>query len=365
MKHKKITLILAVVFIAALILGGALWWYKQHNASASSADSAESVAAAGEVSALVKTQQIAQQALDSNLLAFGDVVSGKITSLSFPQAGQLTLLSVLPGQQLHRGDTLAILSSDPNAQTAYVQALSSANFARAELRREEELFGLKLLTQTQLDTAKKQLQDAESMLASQKKLGGETEAAKLIAPVDGVVTALVAAQGDRLAAGATVVQLGETSNLRIQLGIEPAQRHLVRAGMSVNLSTIQNSAQTITAKISEIQRVVDPKTQLVNAIVVLPASAAGTIVAGMRVQGTIHLGQQQAWLAPRSAVLTDDKGAYVFQVGEGKAHRVDVVKVTETATQFGIEGDIDPKQELVVLGNYELEDGMAVRESGK
>ena len=363
MKQKKLSLILALIVSSALILGAAYWWKKQQSAASDAKDGAEPAAEA--VSALVKTQPIGQQAMESNLIAYGDVVSAKVNSLSFPQAGQLTLLSVLPGQQVHRGETLAILTSDPNAQTAYVQALTAANFARAELKREEELFALKLLTQTQLDTAKKQLQDAESVLASQKKLGGETEAAKLLAPVDGVVTALVAAQGDRLAAGATVVQVGETNTLRIALGIEPAQRRMLHAGMKVILSTVGDAGTTINAKINEVQNVVDPKTQLVSAIVLLPASAAPTLVAGMHVQATIHLGQQQAWLVPRQAVLSDEKGTFIFQVADGKAHRVEVAKVNESATHFGIDGEIDPKLPVVVLGNYELEDDMAVRESGK
>ncbi len=354
MKNKKILLLL----IFALIVAGGFWWFKQHTVSASAPEAAEAA-----VSALVKTQPIAQQAMDSSLETFGDVVSGKLMSLSFPQAGQLILLSVQPGQQVHRGDTLALLVSDPNAQTAYVQALSAANFARAELQRAEELFGLKLLTQSQFESARKQWQDAQSMLQAQTKLGGASEQVSLLAPEDGVITALVAAQGDRLAAGAAVLQFGTTNSLRIQLGIEPTQQHLVRAGMKVSLATLQATSPVIAARISEVQKVVDPRTQLVNAIVLLRASTA--IVAGMRVQGTIQLGQKQAWLAPRQAVLSDDKGDYVFQVTAGKAHRVTVVKLNETANQFGLEGEIDPKLPLVVLGNYELEDGMAVRESVK
>ena len=90
------------------------------------------------------------------------------------------------------------------------------------------------------------------------------------------ITALVAAQGDRLAAGATVVQVGETNTLRIALGIEPAQRRMVHTGMKVILSTVDDAGTTINAKINEVQNVVDPKTQLVSAIVLLPASAAPT-----------------------------------------------------------------------------------------
>lgn len=358
MMTKKLA---AIVLIACCIVAGVgIWWYK-HRAPASAAEATASEA----LSALVKTQKIEQQKLDSSLQVFGDVQSAKIDSLSFPQAGQLTMLAVQVGQQVKSGEIVARLTTDPTAYAAYQQALSALNFARTELKREEELFALKLLTQTQLDTARKQLTDAEAILASQKKLGGENDTAQLTAPMDGVITALVATQGDRLAAGSPVVQMGESKGIRIQLGIEPSLRHLIKVGVKVMLAPIQNPELTVTAKIAELQTIVDPKTQLVNAIVLLPASSSATLLPGMHVLSTIHLGQQSAWLAPRSAVLSDEKGSYIFQVADGKAKRVEVKTVSETATQFGIEGEIDPKLSLVVLGNYELEDDMPVREGAK
>jgi len=363
MTNKKNAVILLI--IGAIGAGTLVWGYR-HFVTGRAAVAAEGGEPAAEaVSALVKTQKIAQQNIDSNLLAFGDVQSIKIDTLSFPQAGQITQLLVQPGQQIKSGETLAILTTDPTVFASYQQAVSALHFAQAELKREEDLYALKLLTQTQLETAQKQLSDAEAILASQKKLGGETETAKLASPVDGVITALVAAQGDRLTAGSAVVLLGESGQLRVQLGIEPSLRHLVKTGMKVALAPIQNPAQTVAAKIAEIQTVVDPKSQLVNAIVLLSTKASATLVPGMHVQGTIHLGQQPAWLAPRAAVLSDEKGSYIFQVEDGKAKRVEVSKLSETSTHFGIDGEIDPKLPLVVLGNYELEDDMAVRENAK
>lgn len=357
MMHKKTAVILGLlILLGALLTGGWLW--NRHRAAADAPEAASEA-----VSALVQTQKIEQKLQDLNLQVFGDVSSDKIISLSFSQAGQLSLLPVLPGQQIHQGDTLARLIIDPNTQAAFAQASSAASFARAEMQRQEALFGLNMLTQSQLDTARRQLQDAEAILAAQKKLGGDTATVTLIAAQDGVVAALMAAQGDRIAAGAPVLQLGEAKNLRVQLGIEPAQRQLVHPGMKVTLSTLQDPAQTVSAKLTEVQTVIDPKTQLITATLRLPATAAGAITAGMRVQGMINLGQQLVWLAPRQAVLNDDQGWYLFQISAGKAHRIKVSKVLETATQIGVRGEINPDWPLVVLGNYELEDKMAVREA--
>lgn len=362
-KPKK-TAVVVTLLILVVALGGGSWvWLSHGTAAADSADKGES--AQESVSALVKTQKIEQTTQRVTLQVFGDVTNGKIISLSFAQAGQVSVLSVLAGQQVHQGDTLALLTSDPNAIAAFAQATSAASFAHAEVQRAEELFALNMLTQTQLDTAHKQLQDAQALLTAQKKMGGATDTIKLSAPQDGVVVLLTAAQGDRVTAGAPILQLGDSKSLRIQLGIEPGQRQLVHIGMQVALSTLQDPTQTVRAKIAEVQNVIDPKTQLINATVLLPAASAGAIVAGMRVQGVIELGQQQVWLVPRQAVLNDAQGDYLFQTSAGKAHRIEVSKTMETPTHVGVRGAIHPDWPLVVLGNYELDDAMAVRESAQ
>ncbi|HTD07188.1 efflux RND transporter periplasmic adaptor subunit [Undibacterium sp.] len=349
--------------LTAAILGGALWWFKLHGSTQASAEAPEKTAE--ETSALVTSQLVSRQSLDNSLLVFGDVATGKATAINFPQAGQISRMQVVAGQQVHRGDELALLTTDPTAQAGYAQALSAARFAGNELRRNEELFALQLATQSQLDAARKQLQDADSNLAAQKKLGGETGAAKVLAPFDGVVTALTAGQGDRIAAGAPLMQLGRTDILRIQLGIEPAQSRLVSVGMQVSIATIQDTAKTISAKVSEIQNLVDPKTQLVGAIVELPANKAPSLVPGMRIQAVIQLGKNLLWSVPRQAILNDENGAYLFQVAAGKAHRVAVVKLVENAANFGVDGKLDAALPVVVLGNYELQDGMSVREAAR
>ncbi|WP_394781124.1 efflux RND transporter periplasmic adaptor subunit [Undibacterium sp.] len=358
MKYKTFVPGVLVVAIAA----GALWWLSVHKGVEAGADAPSGKE---DVSALVQTKTAVRQQLDSNLLVYGDVVLGKATAVGFPQAGQIIQLSVVVGQRVQRGDVLATLASDPASQAAYAQAQSAARLAADELRRNQELLALQLATQSQVDTAKKQQQDAEANLAAQKKLGGDSASGVVKAPFDGVVSALSAAQGERLAAGAPVLQLVPTDSARIQLGIGPEQSRLIKAGMPVSVSTLQDTAKTVVAKIKEVQSLVDAKSQMVNALVELPSGSGLSLIPGMHVQGIIQLGRNTVWSVPRQAVLTDDKGAYLFQVRQGKAIRVQVKSVVEQATTLGVDGQLDAALPLVVVGNYELADGMAVREAAR
>ncbi len=371
---RMISGIALVVFVAFVLTGIGIWWAIGHRGSqtentekAAKGEAAEKGDAAAEVvaNALVKTESVKQQSLPMTMTVFGEVATGKVEALSFAQAGQLEEIAVVAGQPVHRGDLMAKMVSDPTSQIAYAQAVTAVGFAQRELRRNHELLALQLATQSQVDTAEKQLQDAQASLAAQTKLGGAQESARLLAPFDAVVMATPVGQGERVQAGAAVVQLGHSDTLRVQLAVEPAQSTLLHVGMPVAIAAVQDSSRAVSASISAIQNVVDPKTQLVSAIVVLPSGKHAQLLPGMHVQAVIQLGKRVAWSVPRQAVLTDDKGAYLFQVAGGKAQRVDVNKLVETGALFGVEGKLDPQLPVVVLGNYELEEGMAVREGAR
>jgi RND family efflux transporter MFP subunit len=313
-------------------------------------------------SVLVKTAPLQQLSLSNLLTAFGQVMPGLDVAISFPRAGQVSRLHVIQGQRVRRGAPLVTLTSDPNARLAYTQALNAVDFAQGELRRNQELFSLQLATQSQVDFARRALHDAEAMLSTQRQLGGGTGTATVTAPFDGVVDSVSVAQGDRVQPGAVILQLGHIDFLRVRLGIEPSDSRLVRVGMPVTLSQLDDSTKSASVSITESQGLVDPKTQLIDAVAMVPASSASFFVVGMHVKATIKVGQHSSWAVPRAAVLTDGAGPYVFQVSGGKAHRVNVTQGVESQGMIAIGGPIDPTLPIVVLGNYELKDGMPVRE---
>jgi RND family efflux transporter MFP subunit len=314
------------------------------------------------VSAQVKTEPLQQHVLSDALAAFGEVTTGPLVAISFPRGGQVSRLLVVVNQRVKSGTRLATLTSDPNARLAYAQASSALNFSQGELRRIQELFSLQLATQSQVDGARKALEDAQANLAVQQQLGGDVGSATVAAPFNGVVAAVTVAEGDRLQPGAAILQLGPTDVLRVQLGIEPGDAHLVRPGMPVTLSPVSDLTQTVSASIQENQGVVNAKTQLVDAITIVSAARAAFLVPGMHVRATVKIGQHLGWAVPRAAILTDAAGTYLFQVLGGKARRVNVTSGEESQGLVAISGAVDPHLPIVVLGNYELQDGMQVRE---
>lgn len=357
---KTSTLVIGAL-VAALGAGTAWRWHAGANASAP--DTAPEKA--DDTSVLVRLQPVTRQALAQTLDTFGEIAAGKPESVSFPQPGQLLQLPLVPGQRLRRGEAVAVIGTDPNAVASYAQASNAVGFAQRELKRQQELAGLQLATQSQVDAARRQLQDSQAALAAQAKLGGAHASVTLTAPFDAVVTALPVAQGERVAAGAPVAQLGRLDRPRALVAIEPARSAAVKPGMAVTIKPLLDGAAPIAAHIATVDGVVDPKSQMVTAIVELPAAQVAGLAAGTRVEAGITLGTGDAWNVPRQAVLSDEQGSYLFQVASSHAHRVAVKVLGETAQTYGVNGRLDPKLPVVVLGNYELHDGMPVREGAR
>jgi membrane fusion protein (multidrug efflux system) len=60
--------------------------------------------------------------------------------------------------------------------------------------------------------------------------------------------------------------------------------------------------------------------------------------------------------------LQDEQGTYVFRVVDGKGQRIVVTTGVESDQWIEITSGLNPDESVVTVGNYELKDGMPVRE---
>jgi RND family efflux transporter MFP subunit len=346
-------------FAALVVVVGLGGWMKHRAAADTPAAPAAPVATIR--SELPKVRSVAE-----TLEGVGDVTAGQASGLSFARAGQVIQLSLAVGDRFSQGAVLATLTPDPAVRQAWQAAVDAVGLAQREWDRQKQLLALHLATQSQADAADKTVQEAQGALKALAEQGGGRDTSQLVAPFDGVVTAVAALQGDRVQAGAPVLQVGRADTLRVLIGIEPSERARVHAGTPVTLWPVAGPAlspKPIALALTEVQDVVDPKTQLINAVATLPRGVAAQLAPGMKVRAQLQVGTLSAVAVPRNAVLTDEKGDYVFQVAGGKAHRVAVTKALDNGTLTAIGGIKDMTLPVVTEGNYELEDGMAVKDA--
>jgi RND family efflux transporter MFP subunit len=322
---------------------------------------------------VVTTAPVQRAPIAQPVRAYGIVAASaaNLTSVNLPYVARITQLRVQTGQPVRRGDPLFVVQADPAAALAATQARSAAMLADGELSRTQSLFDKSLATASQVAAARKAAQDAREALASQAQSGITSGAKAVASPVDGVVLQISAGQGDQVQAGAPIMQLagadkGQQARGNVMLAVEPSDAINIHAGDEVRMRGLS----TALAKASVAGRVVlvgasiDPQSQLVDvgASVALGSSA---FIPGTHVAADIDTNRGMHWVVPRSAVLKDDQGDFVFQVASGnKARRVNVVTQIEQRDRYGIDGPLDATQPIVVSGNYELKDGMRVQGAG-
>lgn len=324
------------------------------------------VQAQGAPVALVSTVPARQAVLANTVTAYGTLAftAGQQMTINLPYAAQITRLWVANGQTVQRGAPLYDVAPDPAALSAFQQAQSAVTLAHRELQRNKALFAEQLATQSQVDIARKALDDAEHSVGALQLV----KQRHITAPFDGEVIKVAVAQGDRVPADSPIMLLGRTGAGTLAhaiVGVEPAASLILRPGMPVELSLLdmppEQAATQFKGTISTIRNALNPQSRLIDVTVDIPAATPG-LINGLTVKARIATNQTRHWVVPRSAVLHDSRGSYVYQVVNNTAHRVNVATQVTDAAQLGVDGALAPGEPIVATGNYELKDGMAVRE---
>jgi RND family efflux transporter MFP subunit len=314
---------------------------------------------------LIETAAPREEVLKRTVQGYGTVATSEdaVIGTSFLHPGQISRLRVRPGEVVKAGEVLLELSTDPSATISYQTAVAALDFAKRDLARTKTLLTQHLATNAQLAAAAKAVEDAMAAVETQRKLGNDQKAEVITAPFNGYVTALTVAPGDRVQPNTTVLKLAPSDHVQVTVGLQPEDAARVQTGMAAEVVPVFTPESRLSGVVRGATGTINPATKRVDVWVELVA-AEQELVPGTAVSVEIVLEQHTGWVVPRDAVLRDGKGDYIFQVTGSKAERVPVSTGIETDKYTEIIGRIDTKRQIVTVGNYELQDGMAVREGG-
>ncbi|MGH8779998.1 efflux RND transporter periplasmic adaptor subunit [Paraburkholderia sp.] len=361
-----------VALLAVVVVG---WRLVSHFATSGAAvpDTSASTSPADNGSVAVQIATVQRGPIAQPVRGYGVVSSSasNVTAINLPYVARIVQMRVQPGQTVARGAPLFVVQADAAAVLAAAQARSALTLAQGELARTQSLYRNALATQSQIAAAQKAEDDARQALAAQQATGIAAGPHTIVAPLDGVVTQLSANLGDQVQAGTMILQLaaangGNDARANVTLGVEPADAASIHPGDTVTLHGLSTAlaGTALAGRVTLVGAAIDPQSQLVDVGATVPLGQTA-FIPGTRVGADIATRAGTWWIVPRSAVLKDEHGAYVFQVTpQHKAHRVAVVAKVEDGPRYGVDGALDGAQPLVTSGNYELQDGMTVRVDG-
>jgi RND family efflux transporter MFP subunit len=351
----KRTLLIVVLVIG--VVGGWLWL--KHRPAEAGDDNVPSIARV-EVAPL-KLQTIAQ-----TVNMFGAIVPDASGARVLPAAYDCTIRKVLVavGTRVAAGDLLLEIDPSPDAKLLLDSARGTLDLATKALAATQERYDLKLANGQDLLAAQQAEQDARLKVASleARGLGGD---GRILAPVAGVVSKLDSSTGSLIAQGTALLILATDARMEASLGAEVDEIGLVAPGQAVALQSANRAdAPLIRSQVRFAGASLDAT--IGSAEVRVPVPAGAPLLLGEHVTGTVEVKKKEALVAPRSAVLPDDGKQVLFTVKDGKAVRHEVQVGIADGDLVEVIGDnLHAGDPVVVLGNYELTDGMSVQVGDK
>ncbi len=351
---------LAILILIPLI--GAIFWHLTGYFSPSSKNDNRHPQTSFKKTVAVKVAQIKKGKIFETEVAYGTVIPapGAVKIISIPFESQIRRVFVSEGEKISPGTPLLELASSPDSLLNLEVAQTAYKMAKNKLAQVKKKKALKLATNQELLQAELAFQEARLRLESLKEKGlGKIKTLK--ASKDGIVGKLYVQEGAIVPAGGPLVEIVTGGALEVRLGVEPEDISHLKPGEKVKLFPVNRPAKSaIKGIIRAVSRSVNPLTRLVDVFIV-PIFHENLLL-NEYVRGEIIVAAKEALLVPRSAVLPEGDRYVLFTIKDGRARKHTVKIGLETESQVEVIGqDLHPGDLVVILGNYELEDGMAVR----
>ena len=260
------------------------------------------------------------------------------------------------------------------AEAQLAEARSRAQVAAAAARRSAELRAQGFVSQEATDTkgheakaAQAAVDAAAAQLAAAQRdrdrassdvagVGKLRAQARLVSPVDGIVSARLVEPGTTLVAGQAVVQIIDPASLWIKARIDQGQAGSVRAGQPVEIVLRSDASRTYPGTVERVDWVSDPVTEerIVNVGFTARPEA---IPVGELVEVTIRTALlANARSVPAAAVKRVDRREGLWQVASGRAtFRPVKVGVTTLDGRSQIVDGLDVGAEVVVHSEQPLQ----------
>ncbi|SRR5579862_1635765 len=352
---KTIRMILAALALLVLAVAGRRFAHRKPAAEAGEES------ARNESVAHVQVVPLERKTISEKIVRYGTVIAqpGRIHSVSIAFETRVRHILVAPGQFVRPGDPLLEMIPSAASQLQFQQALNASDAARKDLAQTQERFNLKLATNQEMGTARKNARDADLQLASLRKQGlGQdglirAEAAGLAAKVD-------VQDGQIVAAGGPLVEIVAEDEIEVKLGVEAEDLKSVRPGRPIALFPVDDAAAgTVEGTVRIVTGRVDPTTRLVDVYVSLPKGIK--LLLDGYVRGEFTRSSPDVFVVPSAAILPGQGGYGLFTVKENHAvsHAVQTGLENDRETEVAAPG-LKEGDAVVVAGNYELEDGMSV-----
>ena len=183
----------------------------------------------------------------------------------------------------------------------------------------------------------------------------------VIAPVDGTLVSLTAAEGGYVSSSMPVAVIDGAKQMKVTVSVSETLVPKLAMGDEADV-TVAAAEQTFAGTIRAVEKTANMQTKLYNVTLSVPAEVGG-LMSGMFADVTFRTDTaENAVVVPTEAILTSAGQQFVFVVdGDNTARRVDVTAGMAGSGVTQILTGLTGGEQLVTVGQTYLADGDPVR----
>jgi RND family efflux transporter MFP subunit len=364
--RRRRLVIIAAAVVALLVVVGAIMFGR------GSSEQAQQAAAGG-----------AGQIPTVTVVVPGNTAVGRIISASGPLAakrdqpigiagsgGRVVRVLVDAGSWVRAGQVLAVVDRSVQSQqaaqlAAQVEAArANAALAQSNYERAVALVDRGFVSKAEIDSKKASRDAANAQVrvaqAQLNSMRAEIGRLNVIAPANGLILERNVEVGQVVGAGSNALfRMAEAGQMEMRAQVSQQDLAFVHVGMPATVTPV-GSTQGVSGTVWQVAPVIDPQSRLGEVRVSIPYGAA--IRPGGFAEVRISSGTTSAPLLPQSAVLSDEKGNYVYIVnGKNEIERRAIKIGTVDDNGVTIAGGLAGNEAVVLSAGPFLNPGQKVK----
>lgn len=314
--------------------------------------------APGAMALPVEAITVQPQVLASGLTAVGSLRADEAVVIRPEISGRLVRIAFDEGDPVKQGALLFELDAS-TLSAALREAVVNLEVARIADRRGSELAGKQLLSQSERDRLRAELEVAKARVASARAQLGKT---RLLAPFSGITGLRDVSVGEVVSPGQALVALAGVDPLDVEFTLPESALATVAPGQPVRVNVDLWPGQSFAGEISAIEPSVDVASRSTRLRATV-ANADQRLRPGMFARVQIGSDEGSALLIPEQALLQDGSRRYVYRVVDGKAVRTEVRTGRRVPGQVQILEGLSPGDQVITAGQGKpmMHDGLPVK----
>ncbi|MDX5321075.1 MAG: efflux RND transporter periplasmic adaptor subunit [Bacteroidota bacterium] len=295
-----------------------------------------------------------------------DVPPENRVSISLPYAGKITQIPLINGMHVHKGELIAEVENPEfiHMQHDYLKLKSDLELAEKNYARQEELAGIQVNAQKELEWAKNQRDVVKAAWNASKQIlqllhfdlnaiekGNFQSRARLYADRDYWVSEIKVNLGSSIQSGQTIAELLNLGHLHLELRVFEKDLDKLEIGMPIRYR-LQNEKQERSASIYLIGKSINPDRSVqVHGHL---DSEQGNLLPGAFVHAEILAEGDSALSLPESAVQAWQGEWYLIEaMGDGK-FKLHTMEEPEIEAGFVAIPESLKNKSFVVEGAFEI-----------